>query len=93
MAKAKGLSHESIKAADDAAKAAKDAPKKETEREQLKSLKVITGFAKDDELPEVIVKLRARLDEIDPPTGDDTERGDAGGRDRMESGGHDRGRG
>ena len=70
MAKPKGLSHDTIKAADDAAKAEKAAPKIETEREQLKSLKVITAFAKDDELPQTIVKLRARLDEIDPPTAD-----------------------
>jgi hypothetical protein len=84
MAKAKGLSHDSIKDADDAAKAEKAAPKEETQREQLKSLKVITAFAKDNELAQVIEQLRARLDEID------TARGDAGGRDRMESGGRNR---
>ena len=75
MAKSKGLSHETLREADEAAKAekAEDAvQKKPTDREQLKRLKLITAFSlNDDELPEVKRQLREALDEFDPPTTDD----------------------
>jgi hypothetical protein len=96
MSKMKGLSHESIKAADDAAKAEKDAPKRPDYRHFLSRLNVSSFGKNDDELPRIVKEQLQTISEFfdaypaEKPGNDDTSRGDVAGHDRMNSGGRNR---
>lgn len=64
MAKTKGLSHEVLKEADDAAKAKKAAPERPNYRHFLSRLNVASFGKNDDELPRIVKEQLAIIDEF-----------------------------
>ena len=61
---AKGLSHESIKAAEEKAKADKAAPPKPDYRHFLKRMTLASHGKNDDEVPAIVKEMQAILDEF-----------------------------